>query len=985
MRIALVAVLLVLVAAILAYQLVPRYFNQAAKVVATTTADQPEAMNPVVGLSINVPRLIEILDQQAATSDHAEELEAKIGRLKKLGLDKLEAAVFPDNKYSALAAVALRGGGDSAIEHILTDDTLLAPYVEKISPGQYRFKNEALTEKEWGDFPVELYRLRLVGDDCIIAPEPLLARLPDGQDPIAYSPALRFAEAVEHEGNVAVLAIRLPKDFSTGWETKIAQHPVMAELPQAKMMTGLAAMLIQQFTEPFKRLEYIALGLRMENNGQRQLRYAQQFRPEVDGAAIYEKLQSRQVEIAPGIVNSMVRLLEDPHLQTDMDFNHNRLRLDIGWHQKDDKPVLEALSQATIGQLFAGAMMKGGEPTQGPVKTIYREAPQLVTHIDQQRLRIQLPQQIGMALFPDHYWQSGDEPNMALELDPVVLANAELADVDYDVMSITSPDGRNIQRPTDQPFKAPLNLAGQYAGRIQLDVAQGTRAEDLGTARLQFKVSVPTDLARFEFTAGLPQNTKKIGHIQAVVERIEKDIAQVSTQGGEGLWVYAFDHTGRAISANESMGSDDSKFVRFSGIIHKLVVVVAAKTLAHTFQVDVDLNKGRKIELTHTPQVPPRIRLDLSPTDKYQTFTAEELAAMRVSWFDGGAKSWSQPGLIIKLPKGPFSGRTNWETHFFGPKSALSMDGTPFTSGDQVGYWVDKEKLKGAHAVFGKVHIKAAAKIESLRFDRREGAATVRQRAGSDQEVELTFNQNEISFRPGEAEVIQIRAYDVRNRRLKMDSYASSQKGTQVRYFWGLPDRVELEVATGHHERTLDFDLRPRPIDKKAYKAFKQEIDQRRIVAQTLRQIYAARRKASKQYGEDLAGFYFLAANTSAPSLEKAAALSDPKGEDRFGYRSRPYHGYHFSVLPKSQSLLAKLDQLRKRKGRSYVYNGQTFTALPARNLVDLAAIPADKTKPTLFIIRGRIYMKHLNGQPLAHVPDNYYGGDWKEVKFVEN
>jgi hypothetical protein len=340
--------------------------------------------------------------------------------------------------------------------------------------------------------------------------------------------------------------------------------------------------------------------------------------------------------------------------------------------------------------------------------------------------------------------------------------------------------------------------------------------------------------------------------------------------------------------------------------------------------------------------------------------------------------------LIIKLPRGPFSGRADWEAHFFGQKSAMQVDGTSFTSNAQIGYWVDKKKLEAVHAVFGKVHVKAPAEIKSLRFDLRDGNTTVRQPAGGGQEIELTFHQNEIAYRPGAAKVIQIRAYDVRDRRLKMDNYANSDKGTYKRYFWGLPNRVEMEVVTRYQEHTLGFDLRPRPIDKKAFEGYQDEIDQRRKVARALHQIYEARRRDFKQYGEDLAGFYFLSGHAATPPLDKAAALSDPNGQRRFGYRARPYQGYHFMVLPKSERFLAEIKQMRERQGRSYAYKGKTIKALPSRNLMGLAAVPEDKSKPTFFISWGRIYMKHLNGRPLTSVPANYYGGDWKEVKFVE-
>ena len=82
------------------------------------------------------------------------------------------------------------------------------------------------------------------------------------------------------------------------------------------------------------------------------------------------------------------------------------------------------------------------------------------------------------------------------------------------------------------------------------------------------------------------------------------------------------------------------------------------------------------------------------------------------------------------------------------------MEGTPFTSGAEIGCWSDKDKLKAVHAVFGKVHIKAAAEIESLRFDRRQGTTMVHRKTASGLAIELAFNQNEIAFRPDQVQVV---------------------------------------------------------------------------------------------------------------------------------------------------------------------------------------------------------------------------------------
>jgi DNA-directed RNA polymerase subunit RPC12/RpoP len=972
---------LVVVAAILIYSVGAQRLSKKSAV--GLAAPLPDALNPVAGISLDLPRLTKLLAQQAEKTEKAEALFNKLDQLKRLKIDAIEIFIFPDAVQTAPAAVALRGGEGIVIKDLLSDANFFGPYVEKIAKGRYRFKKQGLPEQDWGAFPVELYELRLIADDCLIAPRSFFERLPQGRDLLSDSPAARFSDAAKNPNNIAALSIRFPGNFSAGWEQKLAAHPVIKQTPQMRMVAGLGVQLIQQLSEPFKQLDFMALGLQINDDQQRQLTYAHQFKPEINGIAVYQAFQKKNADSAPGVLNSMVRLLEDPRLKTGIKFHDNRLTLNIGWHKIDDKEVLTALSEATIGQLFTRSAIGGGGPTRGQVKTIYADPPRLVRQVDEVRLKQELPNQIGMGLFPDNFWQEGDDPHMTVELDPVAFPNAMLAKAEYEIVHILSTNGRNIHRLSDQQFKAPLNLGGQYSSRIRLDVAPGTQSMDLGTVRLGFKLTVPTVLHIFEFNANdLQQTEQRIDGVRVVVDRIEKDIAQVNTQGADDIWLFAYDRTGGAISAKESIGSTHSKFVRFSGVIDKLQIVVALKMLNHAFEIDAGLNGGRKLELSHAPQVPPRVRWDFSPLTRHVVFTAEELDEFKVEWIED-PKMWTQ-GLKVKLPKGPFSGKAQWETHFFGADAPRFVDGMPMWSGDEISYSVDREEFQKANAAFGKVRLRVAGKIETLHFPAAKDRAGVEQGLSTGQKIQLAFNQNEISYQTGNTGIIQVRAYDSLDRRLKMDAYSTSRKGDQVRYFWGIPARVEMDVVTQSLKRVIDFDLRPRPVDPEAYEAFKRQIARQHHIVRTLKQLYQVRRKTGKQYGEDLAGFYYLSEKNAAPIIKKAVALSDPKGQIRFGYEAQAYKGYHFTVLPKSRKYLAELEQARKRKGMPFTYNGRTIKALPTRLLSDLAAIPADKSQPAFFINWGRVYMKRLNGQSLTHIPNNYNSTDWKEVIFIE-
>ncbi len=806
--------------------------HSATKSGSAPAVELPKTLNPIVSLSINVPRLIDLMEKQIKNKENEAGRFAKLALFQGQNLKKIELTVFPDAEHGVLATLAFRGGRQMFVKRMLDDEGFLGGYVENVGEGLYRFKTQAFADGGWGNFPADLYALRLIGDDCIMAPQHYFAQLPDGFDLIGHAPVVRFADAFKHNDNVAVLAIRFPRKFSIGWEQKLVGHDLFKQAPRTEMFIGRGMMLVQQLAEPFKQLEYIALGLRVDEGHQRTLSYAQQFWPEINGAAIYQKLQNKNTDLSTGVLDHMVRLLADPRFETGARFNANRLTINMSWQPEDDTAVIAALSEATTGQLITRRITSSGKPTPGPVKTVYTESPRLVLKLNGKHLKRDLPDYINRALFPGQFWDTGVDPHMALELDPVSIPNAVLAKVDYEILDILTPDGRSIIRSGDPQFKAPLNLNGRFANTIRLDVSPGKRASDLGTARLRFKVKIPTVITLFDFKADAAQQPPKhTGRTEVVAERIEKDIAQVSTQGGGDFWLFAYDATGQAISPKESLGFSNHKFVRFSGVIDKLQVVVAEKTLDHTFDIDVQLNGGRKLELSHKPEVPSRVRLDLSPVSKYAVFTTEEIANLKVTWIEG-SEVWSK-GLSVKLPNGPFSGEAQWEAYFFGANKVQVVDGTPMWSGDDISYAVEHEQLKKCHAAFGKVRLKVAAKIETLQFIRTPSKGFISRRISTGQKIEAAFNQNEITYKPGKAKILQIRAFNAGNRRLKMDNFTNSGRDFQIRYFWGVPERLEVEVATQHIERLITFDLRPRPVDLKAYNAYQQEVAQRRIAIKT--------------------------------------------------------------------------------------------------------------------------------------------------------
>lgn len=343
--------------------------------------------------------------------------------------------------------------------------------------------------------------------------------------------------------------------------------------------------------------------------------------------------------------------------------------------------------------------------------------------------------------------------------------------------------------------------------------------------------------------------------------------------------------------------------------------------------------------------------------------------------------------LSIKLPQGPFSGHAVWEVHFFGPNKPQLFNGNSARSTTDFSFTLDKGKLKQASAAFGKVQLSLHTDISRLVFAPQNGNQPAPQMLSSGDEVAVVFNKNEITYRAGQADVIQTIAYDARGNRLKQDQYTRNQDGKRVIYFWGVPAKFAMDVTTKTIEKLILFDIRQRPQDEKAYQAFKLIIKNQREVVKTIKAIDRAYRKDRSYYGDDLAGLYYLyqdQQNKPMNLISQEIAHSDPAGQERFGYRVSPYKGYYFTVLSGVESNGVKKEYNRRSKESRFSWQKGTITTTSLTRHPDLAAIPADPSQPTFFMQWGQVFMKSLNGEKLEYLPDGYYNKGWVEARYIE-
>jgi len=953
------------------------------------TAESAQLLDkqPFLVLNLNVPLILAALENRLSPDKKTARVQMMMSLMKSMQLGQLDLFLYAAANGRLLPVVLAHGSNRQQLENIINSQKLFKEYFTGGSGGTYRLKKDVINHAAKYQLPREPYQLTVIDTGAVLAPVPFCAAMKKNPHLLSNSTVATFVQTIGKRLDLAAIAIRVPDDIAQGWEKKIQDHPAVQINSQITMIAGMGSAIISQISGSLSPVEVLALGFRFSGQKGRALSYAQQFRPGVDGKKIYRQLAAADPAAAEinSIIRKLVELFQDQRYQHTLDFKDNRLALEFSWSESEDEAFLTALTAATIGQLFAGRMDLS--PTPGKVATRYASEPNFISAVDTGRLQTTIPQQVKDSLFPSQYWSREDKPQMTLNLDTIDLPNAALAEMTYTVKSIKSPDGRDVLRAEENKSDPRIQPGSLYPGSVTLNVKPGTPPEDLATAAIYFELTVPVALEVFEFAAtDQPGSVKEAAGIRVTLGRLEKDVAQVSSSGGKSMRLIAYDQTGRALASRESMSTPSSISTRFEGIISNLKVVVTRKTFDASFEIEADLNQGKALALAREPEVPVRRRYNLHPIPTYLNFTADDLQNLSVVWTEAKDGAWND-SLSIKLPQGPFSGHAVWEVHFFGPDKPQLFNGSSAQGAQDFSFTLDKGKLKQASAAFGKVQLSLHTDISRLVFAPVKGNQPAPQILASGDAVAVEFNKNEITYSAGQADVIQTIAYDGRGKRLKQDQYTRNKGGQRAIYFWGVPAKFEMDVTAKTLEKLIPFEIRQRPLDEKAYQAFKLAIKNQQEVVRTISAIDRARRKDRSYYGDDLAGLHYLyqgRQNQPLNLISQEIAHSDPAGQERFGYQVRPYKGYYFTVLSGVESNGVKKDYDRRLKPSRFSWQKGTITTTTLTRHPDLVAIPADNSQPTFFLQWGQIFMKSLGGEKLAYLPEGYYNKGWVEARFIE-
>jgi hypothetical protein len=333
------------------------------------------AAEPLIAARLNVPLLLEAIDRNLPEEKKDFKYKMTTGIFKSFGFGKIQLYLYPDPEHTFLPVILAASKDGKSLERHLKSQNNYNQFLERQPDGSYRINKKALPEDKQNDFPIDLYRIKFIGDSAIFAPEHLARVLKEGEGRLHKTRVAKMIAAIAKPRDLAVLSVSVPENFAAVLQEKIQSNPALKQNPQAAMIAAMGGSVLTQLSESLKGTEALAMGFRLNNANGRVLSYAQQFRKNVNGKKIVEQLKSGNHDDlnVDGIALKLIALLNDPRYRHQIGHKNNRLTLELNWEEQHDKALLTSLSEATLGHIFAQNM--DSAPGKGPARTQYTENP----------------------------------------------------------------------------------------------------------------------------------------------------------------------------------------------------------------------------------------------------------------------------------------------------------------------------------------------------------------------------------------------------------------------------------------------------------------------------------------------------------------------------------------------------------------------------------------------------------------------------------
>ena len=551
-------------------------------------------------ISLQPERLFEHLQKELPEKKKAKMLPAM---LMLAGVQRIDLGVYlhSDGEYYPVAQI--QAETEEKLTQILSNP-LLAVALKKQSANQFVLTDVAVKAKgvtQYRDYLFTQKKHQLLVKPSFVTEE-------------WKSPSTDFV------GNEFLqLSFGIPEKLAEKIVTAITQ--ATEDVESAKFMMAFFGGPIKAVADELQRYKAFEFSLGVDQDKKRFLRIKQMM----SNAAEAKKQMARSEFSEKNIKTSTMfyglsTLKKKGDLSWATKRQKNDISLNVSWMAKDDETVGQSLFGSLMGSM--GGKRKKASEIETKYVTIETFQPGVSGADFERQLRAALPK----AMFPGHYWGNSDKPKATIEFEPPVFANSFLTDLEYEILSAVDAAGKSILRREEKKknrFFSRLSFGlNSHSSQLKVPVLKGCTKEQLIKARLKIHGTIPVLAERFEFSKEEGDGVVKASSgVEVRLEKIDLDQVRFSYAGKGKVELRAYDKTGGALSRSQWSNSGLTRTYVFRGIVDRVEAIVVAKSKSFTMEIDVDLNKGKSLELPKQASSEVRVRYDRFSRTTYQDFT----------------------------------------------------------------------------------------------------------------------------------------------------------------------------------------------------------------------------------------------------------------------------------------------------------------------------------------------------------------------------
>jgi hypothetical protein len=405
-----------------------------------------------------------------------------------------------------------------------------------------------------------------------------------------------------------------------------------------------------------------------------------------------------------------------------------------------------------------------------------------------------LPDRFVQALMPVSKNEFGSRDGVLFEVEPWG-DNDSLASVHYRVTEVISLEGQTLDGVVGR--REPM-----VGRRIRVPLQIRTQGHE---ALIQFDVRVPSELD----AAVLDVST---GH--EVVDDMATGSVAMAKVGDRTVrlvyrdmslpFVYAFDRLGNTLRRERISREPDGVSLVFDGGVDTCLVVAVQEETAHTFEARINLNPGQPATLSYEPESPRYTRYDQTPLVNYAKVSTLDVDDLAVHWHQEEQPSHFAQVLSLTLPEN-IAVQPDWEVYAHRRDNKVRLNGASVVGNQHAAYLCHYRGPRKADQMSGSVSLSVFGQIERVTFRSEDLESMCCAKMPGATYLDLHLDKNRLSYMVLGGDVVQLAAYDDQGRRLKQDPTWRFEQGMKSVYFWGVPDKVVLDISTQTEVTKLDF------------------------------------------------------------------------------------------------------------------------------------------------------------------------------------